>query len=116
MITIPRPRSLDTGLTFAPASNTYRAEYTDDGKRRYRTLRTPDIAIARERRDAFYAELTAAGATYPDRKMKVSAEDYRGIYPATGFNLRIHGKHIGYYRTIEDARAAKRSLVERGAP
>jgi hypothetical protein len=114
--TIPKPRTPDTGLSFYKKGNTYRAEYSTDGVRRYRTLRTDDIAIARERRDAFYAELVAAGATYPDRRMEVDPDDDRGIYPATGFTLRIHGKHIGYYKTREQAREAKRRLAERGTP
>jgi hypothetical protein len=116
MTTIPRPRNADTGLTYYAAGKTYRVEYSTHGKRRYRSLRTDDINEARRLRDMFYKNLQAAGATYPDRRMKVSADDDKGIYPATGFNLKIHGKHIGHYATIEAARAAKRRYVERGAP
>ena len=116
MTTIPRPRRPDTGLTFYAPGNTYRAEYTTDGKRRLKTLRTDNLELARLRRDEFYAGLIAAGATYPDRRMKVDPDDDKGIYPIKHFVVRIHGKHIGTYPTREAAREAKRSLAERGAP
>lgn len=104
--TIPKNSGPDYGLLFTQGG--YRASFTRNGKRHYRVLKTTDLATARERRDALYAALTAAGATPPDNRMDVKPDDDGGIYKTKPrWTVKIHGHHVGSYATKAQARAAK---------
>ena len=109
--TIPKPRTPDSGLIFT--QGVWKCHFTRAGKRHYRSLRTTDKSIARDRRDALYASLRAAGATVPDTRLPLDPDDERGIYRVKPYLVRLHGVHVGNYETREEAVAAKREYLLR---
>ncbi len=55
------PAILHPNSGLVRARGIWRMDYQTDGVRRYRSTGTTDLAAARKIRDAFYAELDAAG-------------------------------------------------------
>lgn len=106
MTTHPRSKSPDSGLSFY--RDTWRAEYSVDGKRRYRSLGTADIAIARTKRDEFYAKLDAAGAKPSGTVTDPGSMRY--IYTRKPVILRIDGKDR-HFDTVKEAQAARNELL-----
>lgn len=107
--TIPKPLGPDFGLVFT--QGVWKAHFTRAGKRHYRSLRTVDKDTARDRRDALYASLRAAGATHPDTRRPLDPDDERGIYRVKPYLVRLHGVHVGNYETHAEAVAAKREYL-----
>jgi hypothetical protein len=106
MTTHPRIKSPDSGLSFY--RDTWRAEYTVDGKRRYRSLGTTQIGIARLKRDEFYAKLDADGAK-PSGTV-ADPDSMRYIYTRKPVILRLGGKER-HFDTVEEAKAARNKLL-----
>lgn len=108
--TIPKNSGPDYGLVFT--MGTWKCHFSRDSKRYYRSLKTTDRETARERRDALYAALAAAGAAPPDRRAVVRPDDDSGIYRTKpSYAVKIHGVHIGTAPTRELARRLKREYL-----
>lgn len=104
--TFPKPLTPDSGLVLV--KGVYKATFTRNGRRLYRTLRTSDITVARERRDALYSALSAAGAATPKREMKTAQPgDSTWIYRRKPFFVRVGKTRIGDYDTFEEAQVAR---------
>ncbi len=106
MTTHPRIKLPDSGLSFY--RDTWRAEYTVNGKRRYRSLGTGDIKTARACRDAFYAKLDADGAK-PSGTV-TDPDSMRYIYTRKPVILRLGGKER-HFDTVAEAKAARNELL-----
>ncbi len=106
---IPRTPFPKSGLILS--RGTYKAEYSKLGKRHYRSLGTLDPDLARERRDAFYKELRAAGALIagsPEakeaRRQGITADSDYGITEIKKpFVVKIGKEYLGTYRTRAEA-------------
>ena len=59
-LSYPPPLTPRSGMILS--RGVWKAEYTKDGKRLYRSLKTDDEILAAMRRDAFHAELRESGA------------------------------------------------------
>lgn len=106
MTTHPKIKALDSGLSFY--RGTWRAEYTVNGKRRYLSLGTDQIAVARLKRDEFYAKLDAAGAK--PSGVLADPDSMRYIYLRKPVILRVNGKER-HFDTVEEAKAARNELL-----
>lgn len=111
--TIPRLLRPTSGLSLS--RGTYRAEYGIQGKRAYKSLGTADLATAIERRDAFYADMLARGATVAcsaATRPPLDPESMRYIQEHTGFTVTLPGrKYVGYFRTAEEAKQARNAAL-----
>lgn len=106
MTSHPKIKTPDSGLSFY--RGTWRAEYTVDGKRRYRSLGAESVAVARRKRDEFYAELDAAGAK-PNGTV-TDPDSMRYIYLRKPVILRINGKER-HFDTEAEAKAARNKIL-----
>lgn len=111
--TIPRLLRPTSGLSLS--RGTYRAEWHRDGKRLYKALATADLATAIVRRDAFYADMLAAGATVAcggATRPPLDPASMRYIQEHKGFAVTLPGKrYIGYFRTAEEAKEARNAAL-----
>lgn len=94
--TVPLIRNARSGLIMS--RGVWKAHYTVDGKPRYKSMRTKDLATATLRRDEFYASLDCP---------VTHGEGDRFLYPLSGYVVRIRGKYIGTFQDREDAIAAR---------
>lgn len=115
-ITLPRLKNLDSGLS-TNGKGVWRVEYRRGGKRRYKTLMAApgDRPAARLEKARFYEALIRdEGATQIGQK-PVDPTSLAGIYEA-GFIVKIRGVHVGSYKSLEEARAAKREYLKNPTP
>lgn len=92
-------RSPDAGLV--QIGDTWYACYTVDGKRRRKSLEVASISLARMARDRFYASLGGEVA----RRGRPALPDGVTHHPHP-YEVRVAGKHLGYFRTDKEAKEA----------
>ena len=115
--THPAIRHKDTGLVFVRGY--WGVEYSTDGRRKRKSLGTPDLTVARARRDAFYAELDAAGATTNPsirgtalKKALTNPDSSQYIYYRRPWIVKVLGVYVGEFETQEEARVARNAALK----
>ena len=94
--TVPLIRNARSGLVMSRGF--WKAHYTVDGKPRYKSMRTKDLATATLRRDEFYGGLGCSVK---------HGEGDRFLYPISGYVVKIRGRYIGTFQDRDEAIAAR---------
>ena len=120
MTIIPKVTKPNSGITLA--RGTWRYLVTENGKKRYRSLRTSDVELARIKRDDLYASLQATGATVSRTPESIDRLRHsidpthptryiHKVHVRQPYKVVIGGTVIGHYPTRDAAIAARNAAL-----
>ncbi len=120
MIELYNPQRPDSGLSFRRGQ--FYVRFKEDGVQKFHRLDTTDRKVARKMRDEIYtllvkkhgAVVSKRGRGRPTNLPKNMTKDMipEGVYYRHPWQVRIDGKIIGIYPTIEDATAARNKYLK----
>lgn len=114
MIELFKPQRPDAGLSFRRGQ--FYVRYMEDGTHKFHKLNTINRKEARKMRDDIYKLLVQQGASVSDkgrgRPARIPPNMTKDMIPEwvyyrNPWQVRIDGKIIGNYKSVEDATAAR---------